>query len=204
MSRFTTYDNDIESNFADDEPEHVAIDIEPDHVAIDIKPIMKVPTTKVPTTKITIVQPININIKTATGKLFVININPHETILYLKKQIYICQDVSLDSQRLIFEGKQLDDHKRINEYNIKNNSMLHIILRLRGGMFHKSSSRADWISLNYLDKMERGLSMLDYLKREAPDKLFTIFEDFEEMLKTSRDDYEIDMIYELIRNIYIE
>ena len=114
------------------------------------------------------------------------------------------QDVSLDSQRIVYGGKQLEDHKRICDYNITDESTVHIILRLRGGMFHKSSSRADWVSLNYLDKMERGLSMLDYMKREASDKLFTIFEDFEEMLKTSRDDCEIDMIYELIRNIYIE
>ena len=138
------------------------------------------------------------------AKLFVININPHETILYLKKQIYISQDVSLDNQRLIFGGKQLEDHKRINEYDINEGTMIHIVLRLRGGMFHKSSSRSDWISLNYLDKMEKGLSMLDYMKREAPDKLFVIFEDFEEMIKTSRDDCEIDMIYELIRSIYVE
>ncbi len=208
----SNYVNDIESNFEKYE-EHIAIDIEPepeyepepkpeykpnpepkrDYVLINIRPI-----------NINIVQPINIQIKTATGKLFVVNINPHETILYLKKQIYISQDVSLDNQRLIFGGKQLEDHKRINEYDINDGTMIHIVLRLRGGMFHKSSARADWISLNYLDKMERGLSMLDYLKREASDKLFTIFEDFEEMLKTAQDDFEIDMIYELIRNIYIE
>ena len=200
MCHSNAYVNDIESNFEKYE-EHIAIDIKPEYkpeptreyVSINIMPVT-----------ITIVQPIDIQIKTATGKLFVININPHETILYLKKQIYISQDVSLDCQRLIFGGKQLEDHKRINEYNINHGSIIHIVLRLRGGMFHKSSSRADWISLNYLDKMERGLSMLEYMKREASDKLFTIFEDFEEMLKTAQDDCEIDMIYELIRNIYIE
>ena len=197
----SNYANDIESNFEEYEPDHIAIDIEPEYkpepkreyISIHIRPI-----------NITIVQPIKIQIKTATGKLFAIQINPHETILYLKKQIYISQDVSLDNQRLIFGGKQLEDHKRINEYDISDGTMIHIVLRLRGGMFHKSSGRADWMSLNYLDKMERGLSMLDYLKREASDKLFTIFEDFEEMLKTAQDDFEIDMIYELIRNIYIE
>ena len=195
--------NDIESN-TEYVRGHIAIDIKHEaelsreYISINILPsIHKAPC-------IIIVQPIKIQIKTATGKLFVINIHPHETILRLKKQIYIQQDVSLESQRIIFEGKQLDDHKRICDYNITNESVLHIILRLRGGMFHKSSSRSDWISLNYLDKMEKGLSMLDYMKREAPDKLFVIFEDFEEMIKTSRDDCEIDMIYELIRSIYVE
>jgi hypothetical protein len=202
-----TYDADIESNMSENESSDIAIDIKPEsvfeHVAINVKPNIVVPPTK-KFPSITIISSINIQIKTATGKTFTININPNETILYLKKQIYLSQDVSLDSQRIVYGGKQLEDHKRICDYNITDECTVHIILRLRGGMFHKSSSRADWVSLNYLDKMERGLSMLDYMKREASDKLFTIFEDFEEMLKTSRDDCEIDMIYELIRNIYIE
>ena len=42
------------------------------------------------------------------------------------------------------------------------------------------------------------------MKNKASEKLFIIFEDFEEMLRTSKDDCEIDMIYELIRTIYIE
>jgi hypothetical protein len=219
MSNSNVYQNDIESNFEeyDYEPDYIAIDIKPEYISIDVKPITKVPITKVPITKvpitkivptIKIVQPINLQIKTATGKIFIINIIPHETILCLKKKIYMCQDVSLDSQKIIYGGKQLEDHKRICDYNITNESVVHIVLRLRGGMFHKSSSRADWISLNYLDKMERGLSMLDYLKRgitdSASDKLFIIYEDLEDMLNKSRDDDEIDMIYELIRNIYID
>ena len=202
-----TYDDDIESNMTKYVSPDIAIDINPEtnfeYVAINVKSNIVVPSTK-KSPSITIRSSIHVQIKTATGKTFTININPHETILYLKKQIYLSQDVSLDSQRIVYGGKQLEDHKRICDYNITDESTVHIILRLRGGMFHKSSSRADWVSLNYLDKMERGLSMLDYMKREASDKLFTIFEDFEEVLKTSRDDCEIDMIYELIRNIYIE
>ena len=209
MVRSTTYDRDIESNFTEYETDHIAIEVTPEpeppreYIAINIRPptITQLPIIHPP---ITIIQPINVQIKTATGKLFCIIINPLETILYLKKQIYIQQDISLDSQRIIFKGKQLEDHKRICDYNITNESILHIILRLRGGMFHKSSSRSDWISLNHLDKMERGLSMLDYMKHKASEKLFVIFEDFEEMLRTSKDDCEIDMIYELIRTIYIE
>jgi len=170
MVRSTTYDRDIESNFTEYETDHIAIEVTPEpdltpepayepepqreYIAINIRPptitITQLPIIHPP---ITIIQPINVQIKTATGQLFFININPLETILFLKKQIYIQQDVSLDSQRIIFKGKQLEDHKRICDYNITNESILHIILRLRGGMFHKSSSRSDWISLNHLDKM---------------------------------------------------
>lgn len=147
---------------------------------------------------------INVHIKTATGKSIYIKINPIDTILQLKKQIYLQEDVSLESQRIIFGGKQLDDHHTLCYYNITNETTLHIILRLRGGMFHKSSSRADFVSLNYSNKMERGLSMLDYMKRESSREMVVVLEDFEEMLKNTKNDVEIDMVYELIRQIYSE
>jgi hypothetical protein len=156
-------------------------------------------------TPINILPPvIHIQIKTATGQCIYIKINPTATIIQLKKQIYVAQDVSLESQRIIFGGKQLEDPYTLCHYNITDNSVLHIILRLRGGMFHKSSSRADFISLNYSNKMERGLSMLDYLKRESSREMFVVLEDFEEMLKNTRNDVEIDMVYDLIHKIYID
>jgi len=158
-----------------------------------------------PKTTIHILPPhINVHIKTATGKSIYIKINPIDTILQLKKQIYLQEDVSLESQRIIFGGKQLDDHHTLCHYNITNETTLHIILRLRGGMFHKSSSRADFVSLNYSNKMERGLSMLDYMKRESTREMVVVLEDFEEMLKNTKTDVEIDMVYDLIRQIYSE
>ncbi len=145
---------------------------------------------------------IRLQLKTATGQLLNLTINPMHTILDLKKQIYILQEVILDNQRIIFQGKQLDDPKRLCDYNIVNDSVLHIVLRLRGGMFHKSSSRADWISLNHYTKMEKGLSMLDYLKRNEQAR--HIYEDLEDMLANTRDDTEIDMVFDLIRTLYID
>jgi large subunit ribosomal protein L40e len=147
---------------------------------------------------------ITVHIKTATGKSMFIKINPSDTILQLKKKIYLEEDVSLESQRIIYGGKQLDDHHTICHYNITAESILHIVLRLRGGMFHKSSSRADFVSLNYSNKMERGLSMLDYMKRESSREMVTVLEDFEDMIRNTRDDVEIDMVYELIHKIYSE
>lgn len=147
---------------------------------------------------------INIQIKTVTGKAIFVKINPAETILQLKKQIYRMEDISLESQRIIYAGKQLEDNYTLCHYNITNDSTVCIIIRLRGGMFHKSSSRADFISLNYSNKMERGLSMLDYMKHESSREMFVVLEDFEEMLKNTHNDTEIDMVYDLIRKIYSE
>jgi hypothetical protein len=158
-----------------------------DHVKINIQPI----------------RPIRLQLKTVTGQLFNVTINPHHTVLDLKKQIYIQQEITFDTQRIIFQGKQLEDPNRLCDYNIGNESVLHLVLRLRGGMFHKSSSRADWISLHHYTQMEKGLTMLDYLKRSSTGKLVSVYQDLEDMLTSTRDDTEIDLVFDLIRTLYI-
>ena len=161
------------------------------------------PTSIAPT--INILPPlINIQIKTATGKLIIVEINPADTILQLKKKIYLAEDISIESQRIVYAGKQLEDKYTLCHYKITNDCVVHIIIRLRGGMFHHSSSRADWVSLNYQNKMDRGLSMLDYMKHESSREMFVVLDEFEEMLKTTRNDAEIDMVYDLIHKIYVD
>ena len=147
---------------------------------------------------------INLQIKTATGKLIIVKINPADTILQLKKKIYLAEDISIESQRIVYAGKQLEDNYTLCHYNITNECVVHIIIRLRGGMFHHSSSRADWVSLNYQNKMDRGLSMIDYMKHESSREMFFVLDEFEEMLKKTHNDAEIDMVYDLIHKIYSE
>ena len=72
-------------------------------------------------------------VKTLTGKTLHIDVFPIYSIGIIKRLIFDKEDIKKDSQRLIFEGRQLEDNRTLEDYNIQRDSTLHLILRLRGG-----------------------------------------------------------------------
>ena len=71
-------------------------------------------------------------VKTLTGKLIVLEVDPFDQIYYIKSLIHYFEGYPQDLQRLLFEGKLLQDNRTLMDYNIQKESYLYLILRLTG------------------------------------------------------------------------
>lgn len=72
-------------------------------------------------------------IKTLQGKTLTIDVSDTDTIQSIKNKIFDKEGIPIDQQRLVFNGKQLEDNQTIADYNIQADSNIHLVLRLRGG-----------------------------------------------------------------------
>ena len=59
-------------------------------------------------------------------------ISSNITVEQLKEMLQNIIDVNPDDMRLIFGGRQLEDNKTLEDYNIQKESTLQLILKIRG------------------------------------------------------------------------
>lgn len=74
-------------------------------------------------------------IKTLTGKTCSIEFSQTDTVESVKEKIRQKEGIPVDQQRLVFNGKQLEDGHTLNEYNVKPGETVHLVLKLKGGNY---------------------------------------------------------------------
>ncbi|XP_072104141.1 polyubiquitin-like [Mobula birostris] len=67
------------------------------------------------------------------GKTSTYDVMPSESVQNFKARVHRQEGVRPDQQRLVYEGKQLEDGRLLSDYNIKPLTTISLLLRLRGG-----------------------------------------------------------------------
>ncbi|XP_052412646.1 uncharacterized protein LOC127957991 [Carassius gibelio] len=77
--------------------------------------------------------PFQVFVRNEKGQTGTYEVDINETVDQLQAKIYRKERVPVDQQRLIFNGRQLESGKKLQEYDISSGSSIHMTLRLRGG-----------------------------------------------------------------------
>ncbi|XP_078083479.1 polyubiquitin-like [Mustelus asterias] len=72
-------------------------------------------------------------LKNEKGKISTYDVLPSESVQDFKARVQRQERVPTDQQRLMYEGKQLEDGRTLADYNIQSESTIFLMLRLRGG-----------------------------------------------------------------------
>ncbi|XP_028841620.1 polyubiquitin-like [Denticeps clupeoides] len=82
---------------------------------------------------ITQAQPFQVFLKNDKGQVHTYDVTREETVSSFKQKVFNKERVPLSQQRLIYNGRQMEDGGTLSQYNVGPESTIFLELRLRGG-----------------------------------------------------------------------
>ena len=72
-----------------------------------------------------------IMIKNFKAKVLSLEVKPEDTVLHLKQVLQEKEGIVVESIRLVFGGRLLNNSSTLSDYNLQQGSVLHMVLQLR-------------------------------------------------------------------------
>ena len=108
------------------------------------------------TPELIVAKPFLIKVKTVIGAYHTIPVTSTTSVTILKERIAALGEYMPNQLRIIYNGKQLAEDSTLADYKINRDSVLHLVLSIRGGMFHETSARRDmeWLKADLLREIK--------------------------------------------------
>lgn len=74
-------------------------------------------------------------VTTLIGKTITLDVKPSDTVKEVKAKIQEkLEDMPIETQRLMYAGKPMEDSENLRHYNVQNLSTLYLLMRVLGGV----------------------------------------------------------------------